>query len=61
MEAYLTSPPKYSFPFNRSSSNLKFIQLNSDAAYRAEPIDVWGIGVILFTLMAGSGFDSCYS
>jgi serine/threonine-protein kinase Chk1 len=36
------------------SSALTFIQLNSDAAYNAEPIDVWGIGVILFTLMAGS-------
>jgi len=30
------------------------IQLNSDAPYRAEPIDVWGVGVILFTLLVGS-------
>ena len=30
------------------------IQLNSDAPYHAEPIDVWGVGVILFTLLAGS-------
>lgn len=29
-------------------------QLNMDAPYRAEPIDIWGIGVILFTLLAGS-------
>jgi serine/threonine-protein kinase Chk1 len=28
--------------------------LNVDAPYQAEPIDVWGIGVILFTLLAGS-------
>ena len=42
-----------------SSSALTFIQLNSDAAYNAEPIDIWGIGVILFTLMAGSGWNSC--
>jgi hypothetical protein len=25
-----------------------------DAPYRAEPIDVWGIGVILFTMLVGS-------
>ena len=30
------------------------IQLNSDAPYHAEPIDVWGVGVILFTLLVGS-------
>jgi serine/threonine-protein kinase CHEK1 len=29
-------------------------QLNGDQPYEAEPIDVWGIGVILFTLLAGS-------
>ena len=29
-------------------------QLNSDAPYHAEPIDVWGVGVILFTLLVGS-------
>jgi len=42
-----------------SSLALTFMQLNSDAAYNAEPIDVWGIGVILFTLMAGSGCYKC--
>jgi len=31
-------------------------QLNGNAPYHAEPIDVWGIGVILFTLLAGSEF-----
>lgn len=30
------------------------IQLNIDAPYRAEPVDIWGIGVILFTLLVGS-------
>jgi serine/threonine-protein kinase Chk1 len=33
-------------------------QLNTDAPYQAEPIDVWGVGVILFTLLAGSKFKS---
>jgi serine/threonine-protein kinase Chk1 len=34
----------------------KVWQLNGNAPYYAEPIDVWGIGVILFTLLAGSEF-----
>ncbi|KAF8148644.1 CAMK/CAMKL/CHK1 protein kinase [Crassisporium funariophilum] len=29
-------------------------ELNSDAPYYAEPIDVWGVGVILFTLLVGN-------
>ncbi|KAK0438423.1 kinase-like domain-containing protein [Armillaria borealis] len=29
-------------------------ELASDAPYKAEPIDVWGMGVILFTLLAGN-------
>jgi len=29
-------------------------ELNTNAPYQAEPIDVWGIGVILFTLLAGN-------
>ncbi|KAF9445891.1 CAMK/CAMKL/CHK1 protein kinase [Macrolepiota fuliginosa MF-IS2] len=29
-------------------------ELNSDNPYQAEPIDVWGIGVILFTLLLGN-------
>ncbi|KAH7906290.1 kinase-like domain-containing protein [Hygrophoropsis aurantiaca] len=29
-------------------------ELNSDTPYAAEPIDAWGIGVILFTLLAGN-------
>ncbi|KAH9487412.1 Serine/threonine-protein kinase CHK1 [Psilocybe cubensis] len=29
-------------------------ELNSDRPYHAEPIDVWGVGVILFTLLAGN-------
>ncbi|KAF8883805.1 kinase-like domain-containing protein [Infundibulicybe gibba] len=29
-------------------------ELNSDAPYHAEPIDVWGMGVILYTLLAGN-------
>ncbi|KAF9527858.1 kinase-like domain-containing protein [Crepidotus variabilis] len=29
-------------------------ELNSDLPYQAEPVDVWGVGVILFTLLAGN-------
>ncbi|KAI0037125.1 kinase-like domain-containing protein [Vararia minispora EC-137] len=29
-------------------------ELNSSAPYDAEPIDVWGVGVILFTMLAGN-------
>ncbi|KAJ7127342.1 kinase-like domain-containing protein [Mycena filopes] len=29
-------------------------ELNSDRPYEAEPIDVWGVGVILYTLLAGN-------
>jgi serine/threonine-protein kinase Chk1 len=29
-------------------------ELNSDKPYAAEPIDAWGVGVILFTMIAGS-------
>ena len=28
-----------------------------DEPYQAEPVDVWGMGVILFTLLAGSTYD----
>ena len=30
------------------------VQLNTNKPYAAEPIDVWGIGVILFTMVVGS-------
>jgi serine/threonine-protein kinase Chk1 len=30
------------------------IQLNTDKPYAAEPIDAWGVGVILFTMIVGS-------
>ena len=36
------------------------VQLGSDSPYEAEPVDVWGIGVILFTLLAGSEFPSVF-
>ncbi|KAG9217645.1 hypothetical protein CCMSSC00406_0003666 [Pleurotus cornucopiae] len=29
-------------------------ELNSDDPYDAEPVDVWGVGVILFTMLAGN-------
>lgn len=30
------------------------VQLNTGKPYHAPPIDIWGIGVILFTLLVGS-------
>jgi serine/threonine-protein kinase Chk1 len=30
-------------------------KLSGNTPYEAEPIDVWGIGVILFTMLVGSG------
>jgi serine/threonine-protein kinase Chk1 len=33
------------------------LQLNSTGAYHAEPVDIWGAGVVLFTLLAGSEFE----
>ena len=30
------------------------VQLNADKPYAAEPIDAWGVGVILFTMAVGS-------
>ena len=44
----------------RLRPSFTFLQLNSDAPYHAEPIDVWGVGVILFTLLAGSMCKSSY-
>lgn len=32
-------------------------QLNVKGPYRAEPVDVWGAGVILFTLLVGSAWN----
>jgi len=29
-------------------------ELNTDKPYGAEPIDIWGVGVILFTMIAGN-------
>ena len=33
-------------------------QIGLDEPYDAEPVDIWGIGVILFTLLAGSSSTS---
>lgn len=50
----------YVAPEVRSEAILLFtkpdprVQLNTDKPYAAEPIDVWGIGVILFTMVVGS-------
>ena len=45
----------FSFPFPFAVDADKMVEkLNSDAPYLAEPVDVWGVGVILFTLLAGS-------
>ena len=49
---YVAPEVRLSYPFNFHDSTV--IQLNSNAPYHAEPIDVWGVGVILFTLLVGS-------
>ncbi|TFK38828.1 CAMK/CAMKL/CHK1 protein kinase [Crucibulum laeve] len=43
-------------PLTERCGSLPYVapELNSNAPYQAEPIDVWGIGVILFTLLAGN-------
>lgn len=46
------SNPTSTFP--HSAAQFGTFQLNSKVPYEAEPIDVWGLGVILFTLLSGS-------
>ncbi|RDB27406.1 Serine/threonine-protein kinase CHK1 [Hypsizygus marmoreus] len=43
-------------PLTERCGSLPYVapELNSDEPYFAEPIDVWGIGVILFTMLAGN-------
>ncbi|KII86236.1 hypothetical protein PLICRDRAFT_43812 [Plicaturopsis crispa FD-325 SS-3] len=43
-------------PLTERCGSLPYVapELNVDGPYHAEPIDVWGIGVILFTLLAGN-------
>ena len=38
------------------TDQLAIIKLNGSQPYHAEPIDVWGCGVILFTLLVGSEY-----
>ena len=46
--------PEVSISNCHGRSNAEFSQLASEHPYDAEPIDVWGIGVILFAMLAGS-------
>ncbi|KAF8992332.1 kinase-like domain-containing protein [Cyathus striatus] len=41
---------------NEKCGSLPFVapELNKDEPYVAEPVDVWGMGVVLFTLIAGN-------
>jgi len=41
----------YAFQCHKALNTLK---LAGNTSYKAEPIDVWGIGVILFTMLVGS-------
>ena len=36
-------------------------KLNSESPYEAEPVDIWGVGVILFTLLVGSEHSYIYA
>lgn len=43
-----------SWYFGSAESLTQTLQLGSGKPYEAEPIDVWGLGVILFTMLSGS-------
>lgn len=43
--------------FRIRETSVRF-KLAGNAPYKAEPIDVWGIGVILFTMLVGSEWIS---
>ena len=42
------------FQLTRTSEISVTSKLSGSAPYKAEPIDIWGIGVILFTMLVGS-------
>jgi serine/threonine-protein kinase CHEK1 len=57
-EAYPTLRQRYvSVIHFQLPSPDRTVQLNLDKPYAAEPIDAWGIGVILFTMVVGSAYD----
>ncbi|KAF5347594.1 hypothetical protein D9756_010702 [Leucocoprinus leucothites] len=43
-------------PLTERCGSLPYVapELNSDSPYQAQPVDVWGIGVILFTMLLGN-------
>ncbi|GLB36848.1 putative CAMK CAMKL CHK1 protein kinase [Lyophyllum shimeji] len=43
-------------PLTERCGSLPYVapELNSDEPYQAEPVDVWGIGVILYAMLAGN-------
>ena len=36
---------------------LMALQLGGQTGYAAEPVDIWGMGVVLFTMLVGSKRD----
>lgn len=34
-------------------------ELGSSGSYEAEPVDVWGMGIVLVTMLVGSELSSC--
>jgi len=48
------APEVSEFQAPQTCENSAAFELAGDAPYKAEPIDVWGIGVILFTMLVGS-------
>lgn len=57
---YFSDSPDFLLLIARLIPPPRHVQLNGNHSYEAEPIDVWGIGVILFALLVGGWFHSIW-